>query len=234
MRLLLASLMSIALVSVLVGAGTSAYLADSETSDVNTFETGVLNLYLTDYGDVNHVWTMDNMIPGESITLGQLSIRNIGHMGADHAELSFSSVCTEPGMDAYLKVSSMWYSDGSHPPMQIVDFNGQALPIVMYGTDVIIDGVNSAIAIPDYNGNGYIDLQDLNHVSLDNLVAPKANSDPLSTDHCDLNMLINFEFDASNNYQGDECIFTVEFTLNQDQSQLRGSMFFSYLFFFWD
>ncbi|AKB33760.1 hypothetical protein MSSIH_3070 [Methanosarcina siciliae HI350] len=209
------SVLLIFFVLLLVSAGTWAAYTDVETSSGNTFTAGTLDLYMTDNGPIiDYEWTLTNMIPGMSKS-GQLNLYNNGTV-ADHVEITFSTICRDPGadagnneesdtlagangMDSYLKVDSMSYSVyGSGNPGTLVD-----------------NGISSVSSITDSNGNGFIDLADLNGLTLDNLAPPGPNQqDPI-----DFNMKVTFDMSAPNDYQGDECILTMQFDLNQDPSQ---------------
>ena len=77
--------------------------------------------------------------------------------------------------------------------------------------------------IDDYNENGYIDLGDLNKRKFDGLPAPPANGIAGDAqDKYEFRFNVMFDSSAPNNYQGDQCILTMDFTMNQDASQLVG------------
>lgn len=211
MKTILSTIFTVALVSVLVGAGTFAYYADTEMSSDNTYTSGTMDLYMEDHDtDINAEWTMSNMAPGESWTSGQLNLWNNGTIEANHVKISFSTVCNDPvnepsdtligaaDMDKFLKVIGMSYGK-TGDLKQFVDLDGNSTD-----TDYV----------DDWNGNGYIDLDDLDGVTFDGLSAPAANKG----DQYDFDMTVRFHQDASNDYQGDECILTVTFTLVQDES----------------
>jgi spore coat-associated protein N len=87
-----------------------------------------------------------------------------------------------------------------------------SMSYVKYGSGIssgnlVKDGVSSVIT--DRNGNGYIDLADLNGITLDNLDAPG----PMQTYPIDFDMEVRFDESAPNDYQGDECILTMKFDL---------------------
>lgn len=227
MKTILSAIFTVALVSVLVGAGTFAYYTDTETSSENTFTTGTMDLYMKD-GDtnINAEWVMENMIPGSSSESGDLNLWNIGTLEADHVEISFSTVCTDlayeagdneesdtlngaSGMDKYLEVVYMSYVDADGIETKFVDKYDSLNP---WNTDYIDDDPN--------DGNDYIDLADLNGVTFDGLTAPPIDGDINDdTDSCEFIFLVRFHEDAPNDYQGDECELIATFTLNQDASQ---------------
>ena len=212
MKTILSAIFTVALVSVLVGAGTFAYYTDTEVSSGNTYTGGTIDLYMEDHDtDISAEWTMSNMAPGESWTNGELNLWNNGTIEANHVEISFSTECNDPvnedsdtligavGMDKYLKVTTMSYGR-TGDMKQFVDLNGDSM---------------DTNYVDDYNKNGYIDLHDLNGVTFDNLTAPAVNKG----NQYDFVMNVIFHQNATNAYQGDECILTVTFTLNQDESQ---------------
>jgi len=227
MKTILSAILTIALASVLVGAGTFAYLTDTETSSENTFTTGTMDLYMKD-GDtnINAEWVMEDMIPGSSSVSADLNLWNIGTLEANHVEISFSTVCTDPadeaedneesdtlggasGMDKYLEVTYMSYVDADGTETKIIDKNDLINP---WNTDYIDDDPN--------DGNDYIDLADLNGVTFDGLTPPPINGDINDdTESCEFSFLVRFHEDAPNDYQGDRCELIAIFTLNQDESQ---------------
>ena len=212
MKTILSAIFTVALVSVLVGAGTFAYYTDSETSVDNTFTSGTMDLYMTNHDeDISAEWTYFNMAPGMDYDTGELNLWNDGTIEADHVEMTFTTICTEmgteesdtldgaEGMDEYLQVLYMIYENGDD-----IEFVSNAFGYTW----------NTAY-IDDANGNGYIDLDDLNGVTFDDLPAPPANH----ADNYEFRMGVAFHADAGNDYQGDKCELIVDFTLNQDESQ---------------
>jgi len=91
MKKILISLMAIALVVGLVGAGTVAYFSDTETSTGNTFTAGTLDLNL-DGGNANVVkFTVADVKPGDSGG-GTWTVANVGSILGylDLESISFS------------------------------------------------------------------------------------------------------------------------------------------------
>jgi predicted ribosomally synthesized peptide with SipW-like signal peptide len=231
MKTILSAIFTVALVSVLVGAGTFAYLTDTETSSANTFTAGELDLYMEDGGPViNSEWVMVNMKPGSGTTgttSGKLNLWNIGTLDADHVEIYFTTVCNDlafdageneesdtldgaEGMDKYLRIVSMTYSDAddNYYPIVWQDDEGSGLEDFWDESYVV-----------NTNDNDYIDLEDLDGVTFDNLVPPNTNGDITDNDDCEFIFTVKFDVSAPNDFQGDQCILTMSFTLNQDESQ---------------
>lgn len=228
MKTILSAIFTVALVSVLVGAGTFAYYADTETSSDNTFTSGTMDLYMEDGGpDISSEWVMVNMQPGVSSESGKLNLWNIGTVEADHVEIYFTTICKDlallngqneesdtldgaEDMDKYLRLTSMKYEENTGVVHKIV---WQA----DYGSGNVDEWDPNYI--DDYNGNGYIDLHDLNGVKFDDLPAPPANGDKLANDDHEFSFDVKFDISAPNDFQGDQCILTIDFILNQDSTQ---------------
>ena len=88
MKKILISLMAIALVIGLVGAGTMAYFSDTETSSGNTFTAGTLDLTVSATGMPFNVGPMK---PGDSGS-GKIALTNAGTIGAAKLDISMSTV----------------------------------------------------------------------------------------------------------------------------------------------
>ena len=78
MKKILISLMAIALVIGLVGAGTMAYFSDTETSSGNTFTAGTLNLHVDGANDpLPAKFTLTDLAPGSSGAI-TYALANVG------------------------------------------------------------------------------------------------------------------------------------------------------------
>ena len=99
MKKILMSLMTIALVIGLVGAGTVAYFSDTETSTGNTFTAGKLNLKVDGLDGANVVkFTVANTYPGASGG-GTWTLLNAGSL-AGYVDLENISVANAENYDA--------------------------------------------------------------------------------------------------------------------------------------
>ncbi len=202
------SVLLISFVLLLVSAGTWASFTDVEAASGSTITAGTMDLYITDNGPIiDHEWTLTNMVPGDH-KIGQLNLYNNGTV-ADHVEIAFSTVCRDPGYEAGANEESdtLDGADGMDKYLKVV-----SMSYVKYGSGIssgnlVKDGVSSVIT--DRNGNGYIDLADLNGITLDNLDEPG----PMQTYPIDFDMDVRFDESAPNDYQGDECILTMKFDL---------------------
>lgn len=204
---ILLSLASVAASSALVVGATFAYFSDSGTSNNNVFNSGTLDMKLsdidqTDLDNVSGTWGLASA-PGDTFT-GDLKIKNTGSVAANHVELQFGNVVTEalsaPGSTATIPMDSVieitlfeWDSDG----------NGV--------TDV-------TIPITDFNSNSISDLDDLeNQVAND--FDDLAFTGVQGNDHV---LKISGRLSptlAVNQHQGDSVTMTVDVTMNQDSSQ---------------
>ena len=244
MKTILSAIFTVALVSVLVGAGTFAYYADTEMSGDNTFTSGTMDLYLTNtILSPDAQWIIANGAPGESLSShGDIKIFNLGSIEADHVEIDFSltgyeddngnlddgvTVGPEPepesdpvygvgAMAKSLRVISMTSS--------VVDYNPLTQTASSTTTTLVdVDSVIIDSRITDVNGNGWVDLDDLAQTTLDGLQAPEAiNLDaPDYLNYCQLDMRV-YLMDTGvpqNEFQGDIIDMTITVTLNQDESQ---------------
>jgi len=92
MKKILISLMAIALVIGLVGAGTVAYFSDTETSEDNTFTAGTLDL--TAVGGSPMPFAVANMKPGDSGS-GTVTLTNAGTIGAAELDIAVSTIVND-------------------------------------------------------------------------------------------------------------------------------------------
>ena len=92
MKKILMSLMTIALVIGLVGAGTVAYFSDTETSEDNTFTAGTLDL--TAVGGSPMPFAVANMKPGDSGS-GTVTLTNAGTIGAAELDIAVSTIVND-------------------------------------------------------------------------------------------------------------------------------------------
>jgi predicted ribosomally synthesized peptide with SipW-like signal peptide len=225
MRKVLLGLVVIAMTAAAVTGATFAAFSDNEASAGNQFTTGTLDLYLnggTQAGDsVTTTWWWDNMMPGEyahySGGVGpaaeqghrwnKITLQNRGSMIGDHVEILVQNQCIDPayldgdneesdtldgaaGMDRYMRIIAMKYN----------------------GIDFLAAGPHN---VQDLNGNGFVDLDDVEAQSgegspMDNLSTPGA-SESFAKDFA---LAVGFDASASNDYQGDKVLMTITFTLN--------------------
>lgn len=179
----------------LICAGTYSYFSDTAFSGGNTMSAGTIDLKVRDndepWGDsVAATWTSMNMKPGEDLpfTVPLVNLKNVGTLEAGSLEVSAAnSVPGQAGMpaddmDKFMQITRMDYSD-TIPAMNL-------LPL-----------------ISDINGNGWIDLDDLEQGGITGLPVPVGVGD--------FSMGFRFRPEAGNAFQGMTLVTTVTFTLRQ-------------------
>jgi len=206
---ILNSILVISVAAILIGSGTWAFFSDVESSPSYSAKSGTLDLKISDPDEdgggrdgVHDTWVMANAIPGVTTTSGSIWFRNAGTIDADHLEITVTNQVIDPegpesdteegttDMDKVVQITNMEY---------ISDSTTQ----------------NLLALLTDSNGNGFIDLDDLESLGIDNL-APPLKSNFLSSR---LDMSLKFHESADNDYQGDSLYSELAFTLNQDASQ---------------
>ncbi len=187
---ILVSILTIVAVVGGVSAVTFAFFSDSGTNNDNVFAAGTLDLKLTDTDEsvmdnVTASFGGTNMAPGETRT-GYFLLQNSGSHVANHAEVAVVNTNDDliNPLDKVLEVTMLKY-----------------------------DSVSVLSQLADLNINGYIDLDDLEAIGLDNLALTDLN-----TDHT-IDMMVTFRSEAGNQYQGDSVDSDWTITLNQDVSQ---------------
>ena len=195
---------------VLVGSATYAYFSDAGASNDNVFNSGSLDMKLTDADEtapvdsVSGTWGLASA-PGDTFT-GTLFVRNSGSVAANHIELKFTNVVTDAGSPPGLT---------STTPMDRV------IEVTAFGWDTDGNGVTDVDLLPgvsNINANGIIDLDDLENQSADDF-------DNLSyggTQTADHALVISGRLHptlAVDEHQGDSVNMTADVTMNQDSSQ---------------
>lgn len=104
MKRVLISLMTIAMVTTVIGGGIYAAFYDTETSTQNAFAAGSLNLSLTDASDdgtesETATWVFSDLAPGDSGGGARLTINNAGSI-AGYLDLSSITVTNAENYDA--------------------------------------------------------------------------------------------------------------------------------------
>lgn len=200
---ILKSLFLIVLVVAAVSATTYAFFSDTGTSSANTFTAGTIDLKLNAADNTTANWTLPNMAPGDSVS-ASIALTNTGTLTASHVEINpVANAITDTApaaanaLDKYLEITAGSYD----------------------GDDLLAAPGKNLV---DVNGNGYVDLDDLESATnageggqLDNLSAPAALGGSTKT----LSMTVKFRTSAPNDLQGDSNTMSMTFTLNQDASQ---------------
>lgn len=209
------SLVSILASVAIVAGATFAFFSDQGTSSNNIFNSGTLDMKLSDVNESNEesvsgTWGLASA-PGDTFT-GDLQVKNTGSVAANHIELQVDNAVTEAGsppgststipMDSVIEITALdWDSDGNGA----VDTN--LLPTVGGGGDK--------------NGNGIIDLDDLEKLNVDGSIDFDniAFSAPQGSNH---KLTIAGRLSPTltvNEHQGDSVNMTLTVTMNQDTSQ---------------
>jgi predicted ribosomally synthesized peptide with SipW-like signal peptide len=204
---ILLSAASIAAAGALMVGATFAFFSSTATSTGNVFAAGTFDLRLTDDNQgpadtVDTTWNSSNMAPGTNPVTASLKFRNTGTIAGDHVHFKAANTVTDNGtgesigaMDSLLEITAATYD---------TDGDGVGLP-----------PANILASIPDTNGNGWKDLDDLE--SLSDGMQLGALTD-ISVDHT-LSMTVQLKSTADNTYQGDSVGTVFTGTLHQDVSQ---------------
>lgn len=201
------SLASIAAAGALIIGSTFAFFSDSGTSSDNVFNSGTLNMQLSDnnqedWDSVSGTWGLASA-PGDTFT-GDLRITNTGSVAANHIELQFSNVVTNAGSGPGT-VSTI--------PLDTV------IEITLFEWDSNGDGTTDlTIPITDVNYNGIKDLDDLETQAADDfddlLFGGTQSADHVLRIAGRLHPTL-----TTNEHQGDSVDMDLTVTMNQDASQ---------------
>jgi len=230
---------SLGVLVIAIGA-TVAYFSDTEISDESVFSAGIMDMKIRNtrnsngWGDgVKATWVADNMFPGDErkfLAEGVELAKEIGSIEANHVEIA---------VDYNVNKSINLVKSGENHSQSDQHANEMAKEMLLtrcvYNGFVCIDcltgkkydGYNYTDAvcggneigqsddwkIDDQDKDGKTSFYDLKKDKLDNL-PPVGNNLPFS-----FAMSIKFNEDAGNNFQGDQFVLDVIFTLNQDKSQ---------------
>ena len=219
---ILASMLIIAVASMLLGAGTVAYFSDTETSTGNTFTVDCgPDLQIKDSGEdwsdgIGPEWTLTDMKPGDSV-YGSVDLRNVGST-ADHLEITCNYTIYDPlgpesdtdGTPAddmakqMIIIKCIYGSNGWWINCLYGNYSGEPPKPENYTyNDWVIN---------DVDGDGKITLYDLKYDPIDDLPLP----DGWETR---FDMTLKFSEDAGSEFIGDTLDVTMIFTLNQHPSQ---------------
>lgn len=176
-----------------------AMLIDQEVSSGNNLAAGTMDLKITDdnepAGDsLTMTWEGDNLRPGQGTVSGELKIKNVGSVAANHIHVSVENSITQgtgsgasgnDPMDANLEIKALQYNE--------VDIKSY---------------------IKDKNGNGTIDLDDWEKTPAENFSLELTD---LNVNHT-LSLSVGLSLGAGKANQGD----TVKTTFSITGHQLDG------------
>lgn len=194
--------------AVLLGLGTYAFWSDNETVSGNNVEAGTLDLTVDD--GASKTITLENAQPGDSAN-HTFTLKNVGSTEADHVamDLSFVEQADEPAEPADSGLAA--------------ELNAQDTAAMVEVTTFSYNGTSQLGSVTDGNSNGIVDLADVQSQtgSLDNLAAPGANG--VDTENLELGLTVandNGAFTGTDeDIMADGVDITLDFTLNQDESQ---------------
>lgn len=196
-KIFLSGLSILSALSIMAGA-TFAFFSDSGTSSGNIFSSGTFDLKLSDNNEtvvdnVSATWSASDMAPGGATVSATLNLRNSGTVAGDHVHFKAANTVTDnPASE----------NDGSMAKHLAV-------------TSMTYDAVNILPLFSDTNGNGRIDLEDLEAVGDGVNIGGLTN---LGVDH-PLVMGIWLDADTNNTYQGDSTSTIFTAALHQNAAQ---------------
>jgi len=243
-KTILGSILVIGLVSIiLAGSYTGAFFMDVETSEDNSFSSGLLDMKIGDNDEsfkdgVTGTWTADDLKPGDEKTFYtefiDLEMFWTSTIDANHTEITCNYTvddngCTEAEGDVINGCNTSLYPDSMAKNMIITrcvykPASGGCINCLTGNKYNSYDSTNhicvGAISetnpdwkIKDTDGDGKQTFYDLKTQRLDNL-PPVVNS-PNSR----FEMSVKFNKNAGNEFQTDIFNLTMKFILNQDSSQ---------------
>lgn len=192
-------------------AGTAALFGDSVSGAIGDMTSRVLDLriknndsaWLDNLPSARPTWTMSGMAPGEYMDYDyaqtrQIDLRNAtGGMSGSGLTIGVANIVVDPAgpasdteegttdMDTMMEIVWMEYENGSL--FSIVDPDNP-----------------SADLIEDVNGNGWIDLDDLEHAPVTGVHAPTGGGR--------MQMRVRYRPEADSDYQGDSLVSEFRFT----------------------
>ena len=202
MRKILISLMTIALVSVLIGGGIYAYFSDTETTTGNSFTAGTLDLQV----ESENPWTstpvtVADMEPGVAATDVDLSCENVGTLTGD----------------LYMKISSVTDTGNTINEPECVAENGTwTSPSGPCTGNTPIDNVSTQITLNvSCDGTPVSGIDGVTLANAEDVWSGKI-ADLSENGTATITMSGIFSSSAGNEYQGDQGTFTIELYLAQD------------------
>lgn len=218
---ILASIVVIAIASMLLGAGTVAYFSDTESSTGNTFTAGTLDLKVSHSSlgpwtdGVTGTWTLADMKPGSETPKASVFFKNFGSVPSSTMTITCDYSVDE---DANPVESDTDPHTDQHPD-EMAKY--MVITYMCYKNDEItIDCLtgkedayppNENWRVSDTDGDGRITLYDLKQDPLVNLPSPDTQPNGITQ----LDMRIKFDENAGNDFQGDIFNLTMIFTLKQ-------------------
>lgn len=205
------SLLSIFIVIAALGGLAVAFFSDQGTSSGNVFNSGTLDMKLTDGNEtaldnVSGTWGLASA-PGDTFT-GDLNIKNSGSVAANHIELKFDNVVTEavsgPGtvstipMDKVIEITTLgWDSDGDGATdvdllALVSDSNSNTIKDLDDLENRNVDGSN------DFDNVSFSGTQSNNHkLHMEGRLHPSLTVDQHQGDSVTMGLTVDMNQDAS-------------------------------------
>jgi len=211
MKKLLFTLLALAALVGLLGAGTLAYFSDTETSSANTFAAGTLNMVLSGGTQNNEsvigTWVSPaNWAPGQSV-YATLHFTNKGSIDAHHIYFRFFDRANNGAGDSSNLMSKIIVEELKERFNSVTTGNQAANIDAQVGNH---DGVLTLKEFTDFNYNN-IAYYTVDDQSGDGVVLGAGDKGDY-----DLILKLTFDSSAGNEYQGDTCQFSLEVKATQD------------------
>ncbi len=187
---ILANWTIIAVVSMLLGAGTVAYFRDTERSSGNTFQAGTLDLKLSHSSTgpwtdgVTGTWTLSDMKPGDETPVGRVFLKNFGTVPSSTLEITCDYAVTEetPQTESDTDPNTDQHPEemAKHMIITYIYYRNDEINInCLTGQD---NGgpTNENWKISDADGDGKITLYDLKMDPLINLPSPDTQTNKIT------------------------------------------------------
>ena len=174
----------------MIGVGTFAYFADTETSTGNQFTAGTLDLKTDDADGVSQTLYATNMSPGDTVGPSTIVLKNSGSVNASSLDIVFSYV----------------ENDGSP---NSVNKSADDTAAMIEVTTLSYDGSSLLGSVSDANSNGYKDIQDLSDADLTGQSGINASATK------NFQIAVQLRSETGNDFQADGITMTMTFTLNQ-------------------
>lgn len=147
---------------------------------------------------ISETWVIEDMKPCHTAD-AEIYIRNVGANAGDHIEIHATNTVEDP-----------------EGPESDTEENTTDLDRAIEITEMTWGGDNILPLLPDANGNGYKDLDDLEQAGMDNIRPVPL---PNAANYIRFYIALHFHGTGDDDYQGDRLITTLVFILNQDPSQ---------------
>jgi len=175
-----------------IGVGTFAYFADTESSSDNQFTAGTLDLKTDDADGVSRTLYATSMAPGDTEGPSTIVLKNSGSVDGSTLDIAFSYVESDGSPNSVDKTP-----DDTAGMMEVTTLT--------YGTHDLLTAVDDG----EHNGNGYVDIYDLADSDLSGqtgigISVPK-----------DFIIEVQLRSNTGNDFQADGVTVTMTFTLNQ-------------------